>query len=618
MRTRIGQTKRRSAVTGALTAALLLATVGSSISGSAMAATAGGSAPAVQLLDQNWAPADRDAFYWTSQGSQIMPYAWMMALELPNSQTLFMADNLARYGYLAGHPSALNPKNLPVGFTSAKGWDGTDYIGMTCGACHTGQVEYNGTAVRLDGAPTDADFGAFLTDLTLTLTETARDPAKFDRFARRLFGSSYNASRKAKLSAMFNTFTTSFASFMTASLPKHDWGPARLDAFGMIFNRLTGLDLNVPANVLPATAPVSYPFMWNAHDQNKVQWNLSAPNGTDLTALARNTGEVIGVFARLDVCRDGQTAYGTACSQKPLKWVASKLLKDVIFYDGSVSLSGLLTLEDQIKKLKPPPWPSKVFGGIDGTLAAKGKPIFAEVCADCHHMSKAGNIPGQIWTVTPPTPINTDPTMYNNALRTAKTGILEGTANLGDDLKKFGSEAPAVEILTSAVAGAIVDGYVYPQPRGSKRIKLGPLIGQEVTTVVESDIIAALTKAIGETYAAKDETLNSDLPAYEARPLYGIWATAPFLHNGSVRTLWELLKPSDRPAKFYVKQRSFDPKAVGIANATEGWLYDTSVTGNSNKGHDTYNTRKDGTPLTDADLWAMIEYMKTLKSPADL
>src|SRR3712207_6596608 len=79
-------------------------------------------------------------------------------------------------------------------------------------------------------------------------------------------------------------------------------GPARLDAVGMIFNCLTGLDLGpppsrlIPDNIKRADAPTRYPFLWNSPVQDKIQWPGFADNGNDVLALARNLGQVIGVF----------------------------------------------------------------------------------------------------------------------------------------------------------------------------------------------------------------------------------------------------------------------------------------------------------------------------------
>jgi hypothetical protein len=73
---------------------------------------------------------------------------------------------------------------------------------------------------------------------------------------------------------------------------------------------------------------------------------------------------------------------------------------------------------------------------------------------------------------------------------------------------------------------------------------------------------------------------------YKARPLNGVWATAPYLHNGSIRTLDELLKPSkEREPKFHLGSLEFDP--VGVGYKDEGdFVFDTTLPGNSNAGHD--------------------------------
>ncbi|HYC05186.1 MAG TPA: di-heme-cytochrome C peroxidase [Azospirillaceae bacterium] len=563
------------------------------------------------VLDQNWTAADRDAFYWTSQGSRIMRWDWFKALERPDSQEKFLADDLARFHYLPDHASASNPAGLPVGFTLDKGATNT-FVGMTCAACHTNQIEYKGASIRIDGAPANSDFQGFLEELVASLEKTAYDPDKFDRFAREVLGKKYGPQRKAALQQQFQAFTTEFATFMKASLPARHWGPARLDAFGMIFNRLTGLDLNVPKNVVPANAPVSYPFLWNAHQQDAVQWNLSAPGGDNIKALARNTGEVIGVFAKLNICRAGKNAHGERCSDKPLKNLASSLLQDIAFYDSSASIAGLQKLEDKIAKLTPPDWPTKVFGPVNVAQAEKGRVLFEEACAACHNMSQA-NLSQKVWKVTPAVKINTDPVAYQNALRTVKTGILEGTRTI--TLGRMKAEEPAVTVLSNAVIGTMLDGLIYPK---GGRPDLGDLFKGDAKAA-EKALVAKLegksnvvADKVGNAFAAVDTT-SDDLPAYEARPLMGIWATAPYLHNGSVRNLWELLKPSARPATFKVAPHSFDPKTVGIAtDPAHGWVFDTSLPGNSNKGHDTYDKRADGTPMTDADLWAIVEYMKTL------
>ena len=110
---------------------------------------------------------------------------------------------------------------------------------------------------------------------------------------------------------------------------------------------------------------------------------------------------------------------------------------------------------------------------------------------------------------------------------------------------------------------------------------------------------------------------------YQAPPLDGIWATAPYLHNGSVPTLYHVLKSTARPRVFTrsygTDWSDYDPKQVGwrvteLTNPLPSTaspqevrrVYDTSQPGRSNAGH-TF-----GDDLTDSERWAVIEYLKTL------
>jgi hypothetical protein len=112
-------------------------------------------------------------------------------------------------------------------------------------------------------------------------------------------------------------------------------------------------------------------------------------------------------------------------------------------------------------------------------------------------------------------------------------------------------------------------------------------------------------------------TEKSDIFGYKARPLTGIWATAPYLHNGSVPTLYDLLlAPEDRPSTFWVGSREFAPINVGYIttqNEDNSFAFRTRdedghmIPGNSNAGHD-YNNAA----FTDEERRALVEYMKTL------
>lgn len=100
---------------------------------------------------------------------------------------------------------------------------------------------------------------------------------------------------------------------------------------------------------------------------------------------------------------------------------------------------------------------------------------------------------------------------------------------------------------------------------------------------------------------------------YMAPILANVWMTAPYLHNGSVPSLWALMNPSERPEKFYVGGHSLDFKTVGITYPVDETpksrptLVDTTQPGYSNKGHEKMFLR-----LSAEDKWKLIEYLKLL------
>ncbi|MGH7843939.1 MAG: cytochrome c, partial [Candidatus Binatia bacterium] len=102
---------------------------------------------------------------------------------------------------------------------------------------------------------------------------------------------------------------------------------------------------------------------------------------------------------------------------------------------------------------------------------------------------------------------------------------------------------------------------------------------------------------------------------YANSPLDGLWLRAPYLHNGSVPTLRDLLEPSaKRPKSFYRGYDVYDQKKVGFVSdvpdekTSKFFLYETEKDGNSNKGHEGYRY---GTELSPAEKEALVEYLKT-------
>jgi hypothetical protein len=110
----------------------------------------------------------------------------------------------------------------------------------------------------------------------------------------------------------------------------------------------------------------------------------------------------------------------------------------------------------------------------------------------------------------------------------------------------------------------------------------------------------------------RDTLLDTKTPygPYAARPLFGVWAAAPYLHNGPVPTLYDLLsRPQQRAKSFPVGPRECDPVKLGFivdgACLGEDCLDDTSLVGSGNGGHSF------GTDMSETDRMAFIEYLKT-------
>lgn len=131
---------------------------------------------------------------------------------------------------------------------------------------------------------------------------------------------------------------------------------------------------------------------------------------------------------------------------------------------------------------------------------------------------------------------------------------------------------------------------------------------------------AVLQDRCGEDSArALREQIQRTLEFARARSLHGIWATAPYLHNGSVPNLYELLLPADqRSRRFSVGNSELDPRRVGFRVEPSPGTFElvTDSVGNSNAGHELRDGPAGagvlGPAMGEEDRWDLIEYLKTL------
>jgi mono/diheme cytochrome c family protein len=534
-----------------------------------------------------WTAAAQKDFYSRDQGSRIMPLRWIASLKQPNGEP-FMASSLSRYGYLPNEES--RPAGLPVGFTVGSGSNGQE-IGMTCAACHTRQIEVKGLSYRIDGGPAIVDFQSFLADLDTAVNTVLTDQQAFTDFANAVLGPEPTLDDKTKLRVELEVWYLPYHTLMKGSLQSPAWGPARLDAVSMIFNRLTGLDIGpapsymIPENIRPAVAPVRYPFLWNAAIQDKTQWPGFSSNGNDILGLARNLGEVYGVFGTFHPKKD---------------W---SVLGIDYLHKNSADFQGLETLENLVRKIGPPKWPWK----INQALANKGKVIFARKaeqggCAECH-----GKKPGQTrflnqktWA-TPVMDVGTDSREYDVLGWAVSTGVLEGAEIFGIT-KPLKSTDTAFNVLKTAVLGSILQHSV---PVLKKAEDQAQVKGAQ-------SLFTPGTESLKKAFIVPSPGAQPSY-AYESRVLEGIWAAAPYLHNGSVPTLAELLKPAAERVSSFKVGPAYDIVNVGLAVDQTRFDYTLQTTdcsdrnsGNSRCGHEF------GTTLSPDEKKALLEYLKTL------
>ena len=561
---------------------LVRAAVGALGMSASMAALAGAPVPAPPvLLDQAWSPEDRAAYHRTSQGSAVMPYDLFLALEQAGSTALFRADDVsARFGLVTEPADArFNPDGLPIGLVKTSVPDGRwkgDWIGLTCAACHSSELSYKGTRIRIEGGSNHAfDFAGYIAALDEALAATQGDPAKLERTAARMKVSGAAAMEAVRTSLgeaaeAVHQYISRDAAMATPS------GPGRMDALTLIHNRALGGATDLRENWMAALAPAKPPFLWNAPQSAWVQWT-----GVASDPLSRNVTESMGVFVRVDLRSDGP-AQG--------------------LFESTVDVRGQRKIEELLRRLAPPKWPEEVLGAIDREKAARGRLLFMENCAQCHstypHRWSVPKVDGKRFienAIVPEAYVGTDPMQFQTPAfgRTPEflTGVL---APWLTPPFKDAALAPSTPMLASAREAVV--------SRATTRAGLTP---QE------------LVDAHGYRY---DWEKPPTQPSYKAGPRDGVWATPPFLHNGSVPSLYDLLTPAkDRPKQFMVG-RDFDPVKVGVdtSGASGTFLFDTTKIGNSNAGHSFQNGPRGGGTigrlLADEERWALIEYLKSIPS----
>jgi mono/diheme cytochrome c family protein len=566
-------------------------------------------------LDQGVAKEKLSWFYHADQGTRTFgfPYEWLMALEQPTIPWLLFTEvglfsdpaYLDGYGFIADTIIS-GKKALPIGFAhggpmldpSGAPWknprnkqDMTG-VGLTCAGCHTGSFTYKDTAVVIDGGPALTDLFKMKQGMGVALVLTRYLPGRFSRFAERILGPDATLDDRETLKNQLDQVLAQYKQVKnledrvaSQSLVE---GYGRLDALNRIGNQVFSIDLKKPENYAGSSAPVHYPRIWNTPWFDWVQYN-----GSIMQPMVRNAGESLGVSAELNLTDPSKNLYKSSVNIKSLDEM-EQMIKGNTPPNAKDGFSGL----------KSPKWPGDILPPIDQKLAAQGAELYKTHCQECHR-----------------------PPVTNEAFYDFNNKDWWTKNQIGEAILKV-ENIPISHIGTDPAQAADMASRTVATPANldiretSFALALGAVVEKTVNYIYDQKkppMNAAERRAADGNMPNE---LRKDL-AYKVRPLNGVWATPPYLHNGSVPTIEALLgPPEDRPKKFYLGSREYDPVNLGykFEKITNGFEFDTSIRGNWNTGHEfrkEYSKDKEikgviGPALSPADRKALIEYLKTL------
>jgi len=534
----------------------------------------------IVVWSQNgWSDAERAEYYHLAEGSELTSYELLANLVSVKTGKPFL-DNMERFGFITDAKSPTNPHGLPVGLTTSHSRDnshtGLEMVGFNCAACHVGELKYRGKRVRVDGAPSLVDLQSYQVELKESLDATLRDPVKAVALAIAIVrdlhagespssadASSYTSDPAVKSAA-------DVAAAPTADTNFHSVSSQAADAVDTSATLRSQTALASVQRVL-AVAKSRLAYLKNA--KLLVDGTEPGPGRVDAFGAARNL--LFPKDAKLmqspvsfpfiwDVPDTTQQRSGTQAIWIHYDGNTNSILErnigqalgmgavfDPKTYESTLRIANLHRLEVLTHKLNAPKWPTDVLGTIDEAKAKAGEKVFSDNCHNCHD--------NHLYALTE---VGTDPQRASSFGQPVAGGVAFPIA--------------IKPILDGLKARAFADDGIPPADQ------------------VTMDANPVIWRATGQ---------------YLARPLTGVWATAPYLHNGSIPTLWHLLHPAERPAKFIVGNREYDPTKLGYATDGNGWTFDISQPGNSNIGHagDKY-----GTNLAEDQKAALLEYLKTI------
>lgn len=580
---------------------------------------------------QGLTAAERDRFYHLTMGSELFPLDWFHALESKQTGKPFLED-CDRFGLIV---DANDPNGLPVGMTAMDSPDlrlAGRMVGLNCAACHVAELTYQGKSFRVDGGSSMIDVTAFFTDLIQSTASTFEDPPKLLAFIARVHecreahegdstpnviqstrklvkhfvaeeSSELKESVVPRIKELFTKAKahapvdlalavkdakTSADNLRTRLLEDFKGGDLQelVEANKLAQSPLEEIaDVAVREDVLRRTLEEVYITVRLIKGRAAFLHRLGALRERNLPTTAGGPGRVDDFGNARNLLLDVEYARPTTapCSIShlwgtgDLQWsdwdnnttsslgrsMATALAGGAAFdpesFLSTVPPRNLYQLDELSRKITPPTWPEEIFGKIDPAKSQRGAGLFQQHCVKCH-VTDLGPLSDSLYDLDE---IGTDPRRAQNFAESA-------------------GDRPYADALRDVIANYMKRAYE------------------------QSGIDAAEAKMM----EAGRPNQWRPTGKYGVRPLRAIWATAPYLHNGSVPTLYDLLRPANqRPKTFQVGQREYDPVKLGFVTKLDGapkFLFDTGQDGNANTGHEF------GTELSEEDRGALLEYLKRI------
>lgn len=593
--------------------------------------------------------AERQEFYHTSEGSEVFPLVWLKALNAKGTSKPFLSD-VERFGLI---PDPGNADGLPIGLSAAETADTRfagfgPMVGVNCAACHVNEVTYKGTSVRIDGAPSRFDLKRFFQEVAESSKVVVSNPIEFTAFLTRLINNDIRTNKPS------SGFSPSFKTFIADSKMTSGSTDLSLDKFGKELEMLIEIEKNKPAVDLSSTfqrsteisatepktgASPTVPigifaskkykdFQLKVTDVQNVSFWMPDPKAMNLLGVPSSIQELavnLGLlksrieflfkmgsfdFAHTPELAGRVDAFGNARNivfdksyalppNSPvsfphlwglehfswLHWDANtnsimeRNMGQAIGLGAVVNNNtkastlrprDIYRLEELARKLPSPKWPSQ-FPPIDEAKRKAGEEVFnrSGSCVSCHSISSETQDFKEI------------------------------------ELDKIGTDRERAE------------SFARPVGLQKQSDAIANVLTQIKNKAYDDNHVDLLTRKKFE-HGIKPEWRTS--LKYQSRSLEGVWATAPYLHNNSVPTLRDLLKPpSERPKCFLVESREYNPNDVGVVCKKgdsvaafpdrQAEVLDTNIVGNRNTGH-AYGTGKD--ELSEVDKDNLLEYLKTI------